>query len=178
MLMARFGVYGLSVFGGYGQGIADGQKFASFFVFGAVNGPIGGPPAFFVTGIGGGLGINRALVIPTDLSRFDTYPFIKALDPGARPSDDPMAELDALNDYFPIAHGAFWFAAGISFNSFALVDGVVVIAVEIGDGLRDRPARPRPRWRCRDRRSRSSRSSSAWSRASPPRRACSGSRPS
>ena len=150
MLMARFGTYGLSVFGGYGQGIADGQKFTSFFAFGAINGPIGGPPAFFITGLGGGLGINRALVIPTDLSRFDQYPFIKALDPGAKPSDDPMAELDALNGYFPIAHGSFWFAAGISFNSFALIDGVVVVSVEVGDGLQiallglARVALPRP----------------------------------
>ena len=89
MLLARFGVYGLSVFGGYGQGIADGQKFTSFFAFGAVNGPIGGPPAFFLTGIGGGFGINRALVVPTDLSRFGDYPFIKALDLGAQPERRP-----------------------------------------------------------------------------------------
>ena len=64
MLLGRFAVYGLSVFGGYGQGIVDGERFASFFAFGAVNGPIGGPPAFFLTGIGGGFGINRALVVP------------------------------------------------------------------------------------------------------------------
>jgi hypothetical protein len=150
MLMARFGVYGLSVFGGYGQGVQDGQRFASFFAFGAINGPIGGPPAFFVTGIGGGLGINRSLIVPTDLSQFDQYPFIKALDPGARPSDDPMAELARISDYFPMTRGSFWFAAGISFNSFALVDGVVVVSIEIGDGLQialfglARMALPRP----------------------------------
>jgi len=32
MLMARFGVYGLSVFGGYGQGVQDGQRYSSFLV--------------------------------------------------------------------------------------------------------------------------------------------------
>ena len=74
------------MFGGYGHGVENGERFASFFAFGAVNGPIGGPPAFFVTGIGGGLGINRTLVVPTDLSHFDQYPFIKALDPSAQPS--------------------------------------------------------------------------------------------
>ena len=31
--------------------------------------------------------------------------------------------------------GTFWFAAGLSFNSFALVDGIAVVAVQIGDGL-------------------------------------------
>ena len=38
-------------------------------LFGAVNGPIGGPPAFFLTGIGGGFGDQpRASSCPTDLS--------------------------------------------------------------------------------------------------------------
>ena len=153
MLLGRFAVYGLSVFGGYGHGIsASGERFASFFAFGAVNGPIGGPPAFFVTGIGGGLGINRTLVVPTDMSRFDQYPFIKALDPSARPSDDPMAELQSLATYFPQLKGSFWFAAGLSFTSFALVDGVVVVSVQVGDGLQialfglARMALPRPQF--------------------------------
>ncbi|MDX1556882.1 MAG: DUF6603 domain-containing protein, partial [Xanthomonadales bacterium] len=55
MLMGRFGVYGLSLFGGY----SDDKGLPSFFVFDAIQGPIGGPPAFFLTGIGGGLGIKR-----------------------------------------------------------------------------------------------------------------------
>ncbi|MEO7132380.1 MAG: DUF6603 domain-containing protein, partial [Dermatophilaceae bacterium] len=46
MLVGRFAAYGLSVFGGY----TNDHGNASFFVFGAVNGPIGGPPAFFITG--------------------------------------------------------------------------------------------------------------------------------
>ena len=150
MLMGRFAVYGLSVFGGYGQGVQNGQRFASFFAFGAVNGPIGGPPAFFLTGIGGGLGINRKLLIPSDLSRFDQYPLVKALDPSAKPSDDPMAELIRLGEFFPMERGSFWFAAGVSFTSFALVDGVVVVSIQVGDGLEvallglARMALPRP----------------------------------
>lgn len=150
MLMGRFAVYGLSIFGGYGQGSVGGQKFASFFAFGAVNGPIGGPPAFFLTGIGGGLGINRQLVLPSDFSHFGDYPLIKALDPAAKPADDPMAELIRLGDTFPMARGSFWFAAGVSFTSFALVDGVAVVSVQVGDGLEvallglARMALPRP----------------------------------
>ena len=147
MLVGRFATYGLSVFGGYAT---DPAGHASFFVFGGVTGPIGGPPAFFVTGIGGGLGINRGLVIPTDLSDFATYPFIQALDPAASAPSNPMAELQRLNTYFPHSPGNFWFAAGISFNSFALVDGIAVVAVAFGDGLEinllglARMALPRP----------------------------------
>ena len=135
MLLGRFAVYGLTIYGGYGEGVDDqGRKFTAFFAIGAVNGPIGGPPAFFLTGIGGGLGINRKLIIPTDLSTFGDYPLIQALDIAASPSD-PMQQLRELAGYFPMSKGTFWFAAGLSFNSFALVDGIAVVGVQIGDGL-------------------------------------------
>lgn len=150
MLVARFATYGLSVFGGYGEAEDADGRFAAFFAFGAIVGPIGGPPAFFVTGIGGGLGINRGLVFPTDLSRFGDFVFLKALDVSATPSDDPMEEMALMRTNFPMRRGEFWFAAGISFNSFALVDGIAVLAVAIGDGLEitllglARMALPRP----------------------------------
>ena len=131
MLMGRFGVYGLSLFGGYNED----NGLPSFFVFGAIQGPIGGPPAFFLTGIGGGLGIKRRLRVPDDLSRFGEYPFIKALDPAASLSSDPLEELRQLAAYFPPEPGNFWFAAGISFTSFSLVDGVAVLSVSVGNGL-------------------------------------------
>jgi len=131
MLMGRFGVYGLSLFGGY----TDDDGLPSFFVFGAIQGPIGGPPAFFLTGIGGGLGIKRGLRVPDDLSKFGDYPFIKALDPAASVSQNPLQELRELAAYFPPEPGNMWFAAGISFTSFALVDGVAVVSVSFGNGL-------------------------------------------
>lgn len=134
MLMARLSVYGITVYGGFGQVGPPGDQYSSLFLFGAVNGPIGGPPAFFVTGIGGGFGANRALVVPSDLSQFGTYPLVKALDPRARPGD-PFTELDQARGFFPAQRGQFWFAAGVSFTSFALVDGVVVVAVSFGNGF-------------------------------------------
>ncbi len=148
MLMGRFGVYGLTIYGGYGK--TDGV--VSFFAIGAVVGPIGGVPAFFVTGIGGGFGINRALVVPTDLSQFATYPLIKALDVSASAAPDPMQELRQLGVFFPPEAGTFWFAAGLSFTSFALVDGIAVVAVELGNGVEfallglARMALPRPQF--------------------------------
>nr|WP_284290523.1 DUF6603 domain-containing protein [Angustibacter aerolatus] len=149
MLLARLGVYGLTVYGGFGEVGPVGDRYSALFLFGAVNGPIGGPPAFFVTGIGGGFGVNRGLVVPADLSHFADFPLIKALDPAAR-SGDPFAELEQARQFFPASRGRFWFAAGISFTSFALVDGVVVVAVSFGDGFEldvlglARMALPRP----------------------------------
>src|SRR6185369_13006223 len=101
MLLGRFGVYGLTIYGGYGEGVQGTEKFTAFFAIGAVNGPIGGPPAFFLTGIGGGFGINRKLVVPTELGNFADYPLIQALDIAATPSD-PMTQLRQLGQYFPM----------------------------------------------------------------------------
>jgi large repetitive protein len=146
MLLGRFAAYGITVYGGYA--VIDSSP--SFFIFGALNGPIGGPPAFFVTGIGAGLGINRMLRVPDDLSQFGEYPFIKALDVAATVGN-PMDELKALNQYFKPQPGQFWVAAGISFTSFALVDGIAVLAVSFGTNGLDinllglaRMALPRP----------------------------------
>ncbi len=149
MLLARLGVYGITVYGGFGQVGPPGDQYSAMFLFGAVNGPIGGPPAFFVTGIGGGFGANRGLVVPADLSTFANYPLIKALDPAAR-AGDPFTELAQARVFFPARRGEFWFAAGISFTSFALVDGVVVVAIAFGNGFElnvlglARMALPRP----------------------------------
>jgi hypothetical protein len=131
MLSAHFGIYGLSVFGGY----TDDDGTPSFFVFGALNGPIGGPPAFFVTGIGGGFGINRGLRVPDDVAHMNEYPFVQSLDPASSAPVDPMAKLASLGSYFPVVRGNFWFAAGISFTCFSLIDGIAVLSVSFGDGL-------------------------------------------
>ena len=176
MLLARFAVYGLSVYGGYGSGVVDGDRFAAFFVFGAVNGPIGGPPAFFVTGIGGGFGINRALVVPTELVDIRRIPVHQ----GARSRrrlrvPTRWRSSRALRDYFPTARGQFWFAAGISFTSFALVDGSPSWPSRSATASRFRSS-AWPGWRCRGHRSRSSASSSALVARFSTRRACSGSR--
>ena len=135
VLLARVGPYGLTAFGGYGQFPSPAGKFTALFVFAAISAPIGGPPAFFVTGLGGGAGINRALVLPADLNDFATFPMIAALDPNSTLASDPEQAMDLLSSSFPPQRGTFWFAAGVSFTSFALVDVEAVLAVEVGDGF-------------------------------------------
>jgi large repetitive protein len=153
MLMARVATYGLSIYGGYGTGVSDGVRFTAFFAFGAVTGPFGGPPAFFLTGVGGGFGINRDLVFPSSLADFANFVMIQALDPSASPSSDPMEALQQIRDTFPMRRDRFWFAAGVSFTCFALVDGVAVVALSFGGGFEltllglARMALPRPQLR-------------------------------
>ncbi|WP_377189720.1 DUF6603 domain-containing protein [Ruegeria meonggei] len=150
MLAARFAVYGLSIYGGYASASDDQGRYTSFFAVGSFLGPIGGAPAFFLTGIGGGFGINRDLVPPTDLSDFGDFVLIQALDPAADLPTDVIAYLEEVRRTFPVIRGKFWFAAGISFTSFALVDGIAVVAVEFGSGFElsifglARMALPRP----------------------------------
>ena len=134
MVSIKFSVYGISAYGGYAV-VTDSQgSFTSLFLYGALCAPIGGPPAFFVTGIGAGVGVNRQLLLPSDLNQFPSYPLLQALDPDSALAD-PDTALTQLRSYFPPARGVFWFAAGISFTSFALVQGIAVLGIEIGDGL-------------------------------------------
>jgi len=134
MISIKFSVYGISAYGGYSVVTDAGGQFTSLFLFGALVAPIGGPPAFFVTGIGAGVGVNRQLLLPTDLNQFPSYPLLQALDPNSQLAD-PDTALTQLRAYFPPARGVFWFAAGLSFTSFALVEGIAVLGIEIGDGL-------------------------------------------
>jgi hypothetical protein len=134
MIGLRLGVYGLSAYGGYGVITDKDGDYTSLFIFGALNAPIGGPPAFFVTGIGAGVGINRLLLLPADLGQFPSYPLLQALDRSS-PMANPETALASLRTYFPPARGAFWFAAGVSFTSFTLIDGIAVLGVAVGDGL-------------------------------------------
>ena len=149
MISIRFSVYGIAAYGGYAV-VTDAQgEYTSLFIYGAVNAPIGGVPAFFVTGIGAGVGVNRLLLLPDDLDDFPDLP----ADPGARrrlgrwPTRTPR--WTQLRAYFPPDRGAFWFAAGLSFTSFSLVEGVAVDRGGDRRRARHQPDRPRARRRCR-----------------------------
>jgi large repetitive protein len=135
MISLRFGPYGLTAYGGYGVLSDELGNFTSLFIFGALNAPIGGPPAFFVTGIGAGVGVNRQLKLPPQLADLPAYPLVQALDPNSSVAVSPEQALEQLRVFFPAERGAFWFAAGVSFTSFALVDCVAVLGVAVSDGL-------------------------------------------
>ncbi len=132
----RFSVYGATAIGAYGE-FPDGSggTYPSFFLFAAVNAPIGGPPQFFVTGLGGGMGINRRVLPPASITDVPTYPLVEALDSGSDIASDPMGALQRMGAFFPPERGSLWFAAGLEFTSFALVRSTAVLTVEVGGGL-------------------------------------------
>jgi len=134
MLKVGFGSYGVDLYGGYAHPTTpSGSQFASFFAFGVLHAPIGGPPAFFITGIGVGFGINRELHAPT-IEEVNTHPFMLALR-ALGPTPDPMKQLQDMRAIVPPAQGQYWVAAGISFTSFVLITGEILVTVQFGDGL-------------------------------------------
>ncbi len=136
MLIARFAVYGLSVYGGYGTGLLDGAALRVVLCVRSDQRTNRRTTGVLPDRHRRWAGDQPRAHLPRGLSTFDEFPFIKALNPAAEPADNPMAELAVTaSRSFPMKSGEFWFAAGISFTSFALVDGVAVVSVAIGDGL-------------------------------------------
>ncbi|HYP24904.1 MAG TPA: DUF6603 domain-containing protein, partial [Actinomycetota bacterium] len=135
MLQLQFGEFGLTAIGGLGEHPHDGGTYTALFVFGVLTAPLGGPPPFFVTAIGAGFGVNRRLVLPETLDALPQFPLVAAMSPGSDLAQDPMGALDALGQTFPPHRGTFWFAAGVRFTSFVLVESIAVLSVEVGDGL-------------------------------------------
>ena len=136
MLLGRFGVYGITIYGGYGEGERQRRRSSS-------------PSSPSAPSTGRSAGRRRssspasaAASASTASSscrptcrKFGDYPLIQALDIAAKPRQPDGRSCARSAPYFPMERGTFWFAAGLSFNSFALVDGIAVVAVEVGDGL-------------------------------------------
>jgi hypothetical protein len=108
----------------------------SLFVFAQYNGTIGGPAFFFVTGLCAGFGYNRSIKIPGQ-NDVPSFPLLSGVaDPskigGANAS--PAQALAALGDWVLPAQGFNWFAAGVQFTSFELVQSnAVLVVVPTGD---------------------------------------------
>src|SRR5207302_7369846 len=102
--------------------------------------PIGGPSFFFVTGIAAGFGFNRTLVVP-DVSVLSGFPLIQWAT-GGGPSSTPTPDVGSqveqamtlLKDSGVIAPaiGEYWFALGVKFTSFELIDSFALLTVILG----------------------------------------------
>jgi hypothetical protein len=116
----------------------DGQP--SMFVFARLNAELGGPPAFFVTGIAAGFGYNSALRIPAQ-DQVIAFPLVSgAASAGGLPGgSDPLAALAVLTGgtqpWVSPAQGQIWVAAGVSFTSFDLVQSQALLVAEFGADL-------------------------------------------
>ncbi|GLY99563.1 DUF6603 domain-containing protein [Actinoplanes sp. NBRC 103695] len=137
MLVLRAAGFGIDVIGAWGEFPVPGksEKYTSLFIFGALSATLGGPPAFFVTGVGAGLGINRGLTIPDEVGKVNAFPLVRAMSSSGGLTGDPMRALNDIAAAFPPLRGNFWLAAGVRFTTFTIVESVAMLAVSFGDGV-------------------------------------------
>jgi hypothetical protein len=119
---------------------SNGHTENSLFGFAFLDHAIGGPPAFFVTGLSAGFGYNRSVKVPT-VAEVGSFPLLSGLsDPsklGLPGSGLPAASqlesvLAKVNSYIQPDLGEYWFAAGVQFTSFELIHSNVVAVLEVG----------------------------------------------
>jgi hypothetical protein len=114
------GSFGLTAIAGYAQAIEQAGTYTSLFVFVVVDAPLGGPPFLFVTGLAGGAGYNRQLIVPTDPNLIPSYPLVRAMSEGV--GTDPMGALHQMSKAMPPRRGSYWVAAGVKFTTFELIN--------------------------------------------------------
>lgn len=129
-LLIEVGGYSFVALGSYG--VINGEP--SLFVFVVINATLGGPPMFFVTGLAGGFGYNRGLVVPA-IDGLPQFPLIEAMGESSAVTATPMAFLQRMGPAVPMERGSYWFAAGVNFTSFALVKSQALLYVLLNRGL-------------------------------------------
>lgn len=144
-LVISTGEFTVQAFGYYG----NTSGFSSMFIFGDIAYDFGGPPAFFVTGLALGFGYNSHVTVPT-IDEVAAFPFIQVLPTSTAPNPQLLggpnaSPLEVLNKILdPNLHkpawveekqGSLWFAAGITFTSFELVNSQALLMVDAGSEL-------------------------------------------
>lgn len=135
--------FGLAAIASYAR-LADGEP--SLFVFAQLRAPLGGPPAFFVTGLMAGFGYNRSLTLPAqdEVLAFPLIALGAPPGPGQKPpAADPAQVLHILEGtaappngkakaWIAPKTGEYWLAVGVEFTSFELVTTKAMLVAEFG----------------------------------------------
>ncbi|HEY6392644.1 MAG TPA: DUF6603 domain-containing protein [Bryobacteraceae bacterium] len=110
----------------------NGPTAPSLFIFGALRTPLGGPPAFFVTGIAAGFAYNRNITLP-QVGSVQDFPLVSGVVNGTfGPGENPNDALKTLNEVIAPEVGAYWLAAGLTFTSFAILDSFALLFLQFG----------------------------------------------
>ncbi|HET6997362.1 MAG TPA: DUF6603 domain-containing protein [Solirubrobacterales bacterium] len=119
----------------------------SLFVFGQLTMPLGGPPAFFVTGLMAGFGVNRSLAIPApdEVAGFPLLTLNEPETPGqqAKPQTlqhvldviegrQPATPNGTAREWIAPSPGTYWLAAGLMATHFELVQTRALLVLELG----------------------------------------------
>lgn len=124
----------VAAMGSYAQTSTGSQ---SVFVYARVNEPLGGPPFFYVMGFAGGFGYNQQLRIPT-LDQVLQFPLVSGAMNQAPVdiSNDMSSMMAALtnsdNPWITPSNGSEWFAVGVNFTTFELMNTNALVVAELG----------------------------------------------
>ena len=131
--VVKFEGISISAFGAY----AYVNNAPSLFIYASLDEPLGGPAFFFVTGISAGFGYNRALRVPT-LNQIMGFPLvadaINASSSSAITDKNSLTQkLQSLQQYIVPSAGQMFFAIGLRFTSFKLIDSSLFLAASFGN---------------------------------------------
>ncbi|MEQ9367047.1 MAG: hypothetical protein RIF32_22625 [Leptospirales bacterium] len=108
----------------------------SLFIYGLLDKQFGGPPFFFVTGLSLAFGYNRGLHMPGLEEVQDFYLLRQAMQPAGTPSPGPLAALDGLSTAVFPAEDRHFFALGVRFTSFKMIETLALLILRFEPDLR------------------------------------------
>lgn len=134
-IRVKYKNFELSAAGAY-EKLPDGSH--SLFIWLLVRYPLGGPPAFFITGLAGGFGLNRRLKIP-EIGQVKDFPLV-AMARGNTGSPNKPAPgagevLNLLSPYIEPENGSYFIALGLEFTTFELLRTFALGIVTFGTDL-------------------------------------------
>lgn len=121
--------FNVSVYGSYAQ-LKTGSS--SLFSFAVIDYPLGGIPAFFITGGSAGFGYNRQLLLPS-IDDISDYPLVVAANNPEKYKEKSLSEvLKEMEPVIPNKENEYWLSAGINFVSYEVVKSYALTAVNFG----------------------------------------------
>jgi hypothetical protein len=131
MAMIQAENFAITGFGSYAS--VDGR--ASLYIFAILHMELGGPPCFRVNGLAAGFGYNRKLTLPP-IEEVYNFPLVRAaLDAnyfGSGADKSMQTAMRTLQKFIPPALGEYWFAIGLRFSSFEMIQAFALLSVSFG----------------------------------------------
>ncbi|MEU0630754.1 DUF6603 domain-containing protein [Streptomyces sp. NPDC005989] len=136
VVTAETGFFALTALGSYAR---SREGWSSLFLFGEAGAAGGvalfGPPAFTVTGLSGGFGVNSSVRVPA-IGELESFPLIARLgDSGELTPQEMLNRLMGPDGWLRPVPDQYWGAVGVQFTSFKFIDSRALALVEFGNSL-------------------------------------------
>ncbi|MFF8717479.1 DUF6603 domain-containing protein [Streptomyces sp. NPDC015184] len=136
VVTAETGFFAMMALGSYAR---SREGWSSLFLFGEAGADDGvalfGPPAFTVTGLSGGFGVNSSVRVPA-IDELGSFPLIARLDASdERTPQEMLNELMGPGGWLRPVPDRYWGAVGVQFTSFKFIESRALALVEFGNSL-------------------------------------------